>query len=199
MPIFPQTPRSVLRRLGENCVEEERLWARFVELYDPAIRSFIHLQEPDIPPEDVDDLVQESLARLVPVIRDKAYDFKKGRFCTLVAVTVRRLIIDRARARTVRRAEHTIPLDEAELETTAPSVAALIDMKWRLARHHAAIEQVFTKSALSDQSRRAYMLIEVDGLSITEVAAKLNLQPNAVRRIVSRVRKMIAGVEAEYE
>ena len=72
-------------------------------------------------------------------------------------------------------------------------------MKWRLARHHAAVEHVFAKSALSEQSRRVYLMSEVEGLAMKDIAAKLGRAPNAVRRIASHVRKMISAVEAECE
>lgn len=200
MAVFPQTPRTLIRRLGDlEEANDEALWARFVELYEPAIREFIRLQEPDMPAADRDDLVQETFARLVPALRNRVFDPKKGRFRTYLAVTVRRLMIDRLRALSARRTAGTVPLEDVEPVAEMPAAAELVDMKWRLARHHAAVEHVFAKSALSEQSRRVYLMSEVDGLAMKDIAAKLGLAPNAVRRIASRVRKMIAAVEAEYE
>ena len=200
MAVFPQTPRTLIRRLGDlEAANDEALWARFVELYEPAIREFIRLQEPDMRAADRDDLVQETFARLVPALRNRVFDPKKGRFRTYLAVTVRRLMIDRLRALSARRTAGTVPLEDVEPVAETPAAAELVDMKWRLARHHAAVEHVFAKSALSEQSRRVYLMSEVEGLAMKDIAAKLGLAPNAVRRIASRVRKMIAAVEAEYE
>ena len=200
MAIFPQTPKTLIRRLGElEAANDEALWARFVELYEPAIREFVRLQDPDMPAADRDDLVQDVFARLVPAVRTRTFDPRKGRFRTYLAVTVRRLMIDRLRALSARRMSAAVPIDDVEAEAATPTAAALVDMKWRLARHHAAVEHVFAKSALSEQSRRVYLMSEVDGLAMKDIAAKLGLAPNAVRRIASRVRRMIAAVEAEYE
>ena len=200
MAVFPQTPQTLIRRLGDlGAANDEVLWARFVELYEPAIREFIRLQEPDIPAADRDDLVQETFVRLVPALRNRVFDPKKGRFRTYLAVTVRRLMIDRLRTLSVRRAAGAVPLEDIELVAETPAVAELVDMKWRLARHHAAVEHVFAKSALSEQSRKVYLMSEVDGLAMKDIAVKLGLASNAVRRIASRVRKMIAAIEAEYE
>ena len=200
MAVFPQTPQTLIRRLGDlEAANDEVLWARFVELYEPAIREFIRLQEPDMPAADRDDLVQETFVRLVPALRNRVFDPKKGRFRTYLAVTVRRLMIDRLRTLSVRRAAGAVPLVEIELVAETPAVAELVDMKWRLARHHAAVEHVFAKSALSEQSRKVYLMSEVDGLAMKDIAVKLGLASNAVRRIASRVRKMIAAIEAEYE
>ena len=200
MAVFPTTPRTLIRSLGElDAATDEARWARFVELYEPAIREFIRLQDPDVPAADRDDLVQETFARLVPALRNRVFDPKKGRFRNFLATVVRRLMIDRLRAQSARRTDGTVPLEDVEPAAETPAAAELVDMKWRLARHHAAVEHVFAKSALSEQSRRVYLMSEVEGLAMKDIAAKLGLAPNAVRRIASRVRKMIAAVEAEYE
>ena len=200
MALFPQTPRTLIRSLGElDAATDEARWARFVELYEPAIREFIRLQDPDIPAADRDDLVQETFARLVPALRNRVFDPKKGSFHTFLSVIVRRLMIDRLRTLSARRTDGAMPLEDVEPAAETPAAAELLDMKWRLARHHAAVEHVFAKSALSEQSRRVYLMSEVDGLPMKDIAAKLGLAPNAVRRIASRVRKMIAAVEGEYE
>ena len=200
MAVFPQTPETLIRSLGElDEKTDEARWARFVELYEPAIREFIRLQDPDIPAADRDDLVQEALARLVPALRNRVFDPKKGRFRNFLSTVVRRLMIDRLRALAARRTDGAVPLDDVEPVAETPAAAELVDMKWRLARHHAAVEHVFAKSALSAQSREVYLMSEVEGLAMKDIAAKLGLAPNAVRRIASRVRKMIAAVEAEYE
>ena len=200
MAVFPLTPRTLLRRLSDfRQADDELLWARFVELYESAVREFIRLQDSEIPAADVDDLVQETLSRLVPALRNRVFDPRKGRFRAYLAMTVRRLMIDRLRALAIRRTDRMVPVAELDLTAATPTAAALVDMKWRLARHHAAVEHVFAKSALSEQSRQVYLMSEVDGLPMKDIAVKLGLAPNAVRRIASRVRKMIAAVEAEYE
>ena len=198
MAVFPETPRTLIRSLADLAAgADEAAWARFVELYEPAVREFVRLQDPDMPAADRDDLVQEAFARLVPALRNRVFDPRKGRFRTFLSVIVKRLMIDRYRALSVRTG--AVPIEEAEPAAESPAAAALVDMKWRLARHHAAVEHVFAKSALSEQSRKVYLMSEVEGLAMKDIAAKLGLAPNAVRRIASRVRKMIAAVESEYE
>ena len=200
MSMFPETPRTLIRSLADLAAgADEAAWARFVELYEPAVREFIRLQDPDLSAADRDDLVQETFARLVPALRNRVFDPKKGRFRNFLATVVRRLMIDRLRAQSARRTDGTVPLADVEPAAETPAAAELVDMKWRLARHHAAVEHVFAKSALSEQSRRVYLMSEVEGLAMKDIATKLGLAPNAVRRIASRVRKMIAAVEGEYE
>lgn len=200
MAVFPQTPRTLLASLADlDAKAEEAAWERFAELYEPAIREFVRLQGPDMPKADVDDLAQETLVRLVPVLRERRFNPGKGRFRTLLAVIVRRLMIDRLRALAVRPAGAALPLEEVEVAAETPTAAALLDMKWRLARHHAAVERVFSRSALSEQSRRVYLLSEVENLSDKEISKRLGLACNAIRRIRSRVKKMVAAVESALQ
>ena len=81
----------------------------------------------------------------------------------------------------------------------SPAATELLDVKWRLACHHAAVERVFSQSALSAQSRRVYAMMEIEGLSAGEIAVRTGLAANAVRRIISRVRRMVAAVESELD
>jgi len=200
MGLYPNTPRTLLRSFAELAdADEESAWTRFVELYAPAVREFVRMQDSDMPSADVDDLVQETMARLVPALREGRFDPARGRFRTFLSVIVRRLMIDRLRRLSVCPFDACVPIEDVDPVAETPSAAALLDMKWRLARHHAAVERVFAHSALSTQSREVYLLGEVEGLSARDIAARMGLAANAVRRILSRVKKMIAAVEAEYQ
>ncbi len=200
MSIFSPTPRTLIRSLRDLADgQDEARWARFVELYEPAIRDFIRLQDPDMPEADRDDIVQETFVRMVPAIRNGVFDPSKGRFRNFLATVVRNLMVDRLRANAVRSSAAALAAAERLSGTESPAAAELLDVKWRLARHHAAVERVFERSALSEQSRRVYAMMEIDGLSTGEIVARTGLSANAVRRIISRVRRMVAAVEAEYD
>jgi len=200
MSVFAPTPHDLIHSLKEVDAEhDEARWARFVELYEPAIREFIRLQDPDIPKADRDDLVQETFARIVPSIRNGVFDPARGRFRNFLSTVVRHLMIDRLRTQAIRRSPTALEAAERLSGSEAPAAGELLDIKWRLARHHAAVERVFSQSALSEQSRRIYAMTEIDGLSVREISARTGLAANAIRRILSRVRRMIAAVESEYD
>ena len=152
-----------------------------------------------MPEADRDDIVQETFVRMVPAIRNGVFDPSKGRFRNFLATVVRNLMVDRLRAIAVRRSATAVAAAERLSGAESPAAAELLDVKWRLARHHAAVEHVFAKSALSEQSRRVYAMMEMDGLSAVEISARTGLAANAVRRIISRVRRMVAAVEAMYD
>ena len=200
MSVFPHTPHELIRSLRDIADgQDEARWARFVELYEPAIRDFVRLQDPDMSEADRDDIVQDAFVRIVPAIRNGIFDPGKGRFRNFLAAVVRHLMVDRLREIAVRNSETAVAAASRLSGTMGPAAAELLDVKWRLARHHAAVELVFAQSALSEQSRRVYTMKEIDGLSTGEIAARTGLAANAVRRIISRVRQMVAAVEAMYD
>lgn len=179
--------------------EDEAEWARFVELYGPAIGKFVRLLGSDIPEADVDDMVQETLVKLVALLRDKAFDPQRAKFSTWLGAIIRRQMVDRMRRRQARKLDSHVQLDD-EIPAAADSdPAAKLDVVWRLARHQTAVRQVFTKSALSLQSQRIYLMATADGLSPKEIARRLGLKENVVRSIRSRVAKMIEAVECQFE
>lgn len=199
-PFWPQTPRSILTRLASLAAgEDEAEWARFVELYGPAIDRFVRMQDPAMTDEDVEDMVQDTLAKLVPLLRRKAFNPRRAKFSTWLGTIVRRQMVDRMRRRKVRNMDAHVPLTPEMAPSDVPDPAEKIDRDWRLACQQAAVRHVFTHSALSEQSRRIYRMSTEDGLSTKEIAHRLGLAENAVRAIRSRVARMIAAVARQFD
>lgn len=202
MGLFPETPKSVIRRIADlRDGVDESAWERFAELYRPAIREFIRISSPALQEADVEDVTQDVFARLVAVFHQGTYDPSKGKFRTYLSTIVRRILIDRARRQEVRFAPgRALPLEAASgTAAETPDAAVLADLNWRIARHQAAVAHVFAKSALGEQARRIYVMSKTEGLSAAEIAERIGNKPNAVRAILSRVERMIAAVEGEYD
>ena len=203
MGLFPETPKTVLQRISDlQNGTDESAWGRFSELYRPAIREYVRITSPALPESDVDDVVQDVFARLVTVFRQGAFKHEKGRFHAYLSAIVRRILIDRARRLAVRfDPSKAVSIEDADdlVVAETPSAAVLADLNWRIARHQAAVAHVFAKSALGEQARRIYVLSETEGLSASEIGKRLGLKANVVRAIRSRVAKMIAAIEDEYE
>ena len=199
-PLWPQTPKSLLMRIADlTDGEDEAEWMRFVELYGPAIGRFVRLQDPDIPDPDVEDMVQETLVKLVPLLRRGTFDPQRAKFSTWLGTIVRRQMVDRLRRRKARNMDLQVQLNPGMVPATDSDPAAKLDLDWRLACHQASIQHVFAKSALSIQSRRIYLMATADGLPAKEIARRLGMKENAVRAVRSRVAKMIEAVERQFE
>lgn len=197
---WPKTPRSILTRIASLADgEDEAEWARLVELYGPAINRFVRMQDPGMPDADVEDMVQDTLAKLVPVLRNGTFDPRRAKFSTWLGTIIWRQMVDRMRRRTARNMDAQIQLTPDMLQSPAPDPAEKVDRDWRLACHQAAVRHVFARSALSEQSRRIYIMSADEGLSTKEIAQRLGLKENAVRTIRSRVAKMIAAVARQFD
>ena len=198
MNIFPETPQALLKKIAElSNGADEIVWKELIELYAPALRLFVKLRDSNLPDADVEDVVQEVFIKLVEVLRRQAYDNARGRFRAYLAVMVRRILVDRYRRRMARpdMDAAAAAIEELDREAASPDAGTILDAKWRLACHIAAERHVLEKSAISDQSREVYRLSSAEGLSNAQIAKRLGLKENSVRRIKSRVAAMVEAIE----
>ena len=194
--MIPDTPKTLLRKIAEYANGDDAAeWARFVELYTPVIRAFICARE-DVGESDAEDMVQEIFVRLVDVLRSGRYRPEKGRFRAYLGTMVRRLLIDRHR-REMARGE-MVPLDDVELLSETPDVAAYVDLHLKEARRAAAVEHVLSRTMLDARTVAAYREYALEDRPAAEVAERHGLTLNALRQIKHRVGRMIAAVEAVY-
>lgn len=202
MANFPDTPVSLLVRLASDRtgIRDEAGWTRLFELYAPAIKAFAEERGGEGESEDV---VQEIFMRLAEVLRDGRVKIggDAGKFRRYLATLVRNELVSRWRRRTARGEGATVPLDDAEAQAGAiddSDPAAIVDVKWRLARRKAAVEWVLTKTALSAQSKAVYRAYVLEERPIGEVAAAFGIPRNSVSQIKTRVERLIAAIETEY-
>jgi RNA polymerase sigma-70 factor (ECF subfamily) len=200
MGAFPDTPVTLLARIAVEATgqrTDEAAWVRLFNLYAPAIRRFAELQ--GTPSAESEDVTQEIFLRLVAILRGGRYRADAGRFRCYLATLVRNELVSRWRKVQARAA--CVPLDavpDEAIATLPPEAAALLDAKWRLARHEAAIEHALTKTALSRQSREIYRAYALEGRPIDEVASAFGVSRNVVAQVKTRVNRMVASLEAEY-
>ena len=209
MPAFPSTPTRLLRILASQPVseEDESAWEKFVELYEPVLRAYAAAEE--VPPDDIDDVVQDIFVRLVRVMRRDGYDRKQGRFRTYLRTIVRRVLIDRFRRQAADRAQLHEPLNEDETQVadtptqmgaaSLPDAVEAFEGKWRQAQFKALLDHVFNRTALSDQSRAIYRAYALEDGDVHEVARRFGVTPEVVRQVKSRVNRMIAALARRLE
>lgn len=200
MAVFPTTSTTLLQKMAaEKSGVDESAWNRFFELYAPAMRRFIELNDPT---HDSDDVVQDVCLKLVEILRAGAYDREKSHFRTFLALLIRRHLISLYRKDCARRVDAQTSLESLAVLGYEPSVPAeqpgVLDLTWARAKHEAAVEHVLTKTALSAQSRAVYLALVREGRSIADVAASFGIAENLVRQIRFRIDKRIALLEEEY-
>ena len=195
--IFPNTSITLLQSIAaEKTGGNEEEWARFFELYHPAMRRFVQMKTSR---NDVDDIVQDVLVKLVDVLRNGKYTPQPGvKFRSYLARLLYNELVSHFRRDQVRGDGNFVPVDDVDLPVDGDAAVA-IDIQWRLALHESAVEHVLTKTALAEQSKAVYRAYAVDERPIDEVAAEFGITKNYVSQIKTRVDRMVAAVEDQYK
>lgn len=195
MSAFPETPATLLIKLAAQVTgEDEANWARFVDLYVPAIRDFARHRGDG---RDVDDIVQEVLVGLVRVLRGNNFSVRegKGNFRAYLAKMIRSQLYMAYRREKARGLGLTVPIEDAEPSVPADIVTAAIDAEWAAARHRAAVEHVLTKTLVSDLNKRLYRAYVLEERPIGEVARAFGVTMNQVSQAKARIGRMVAAIE----
>lgn len=196
MSRIPETPVTLIARMAAQVTgEDEATWVKFFELYQPVIRHFAEFAGAR---SDIDDVVQDVLLKLVDVFRSGAYRPEKGRFRAFLATITRREVINRWQKAQARAADRHVSLNRTAAQEIAvpPEAAEILDAKWRLAQHAAAVEHVLTRTALAQRSKDVYRAYVLEEKPIGEVAKAFGVSRNVVSQIKTRVDAMIADFEA---
>jgi RNA polymerase sigma-70 factor (ECF subfamily) len=118
------TRRSLLLRLRDR--SDQEAWAEFVARYSPMIRRWCRRWFA----REVDDLVQEVLAKLVKSIEKFEYRPKPGRFRRWLKKLTRNLVLELCRRHPLRRPCATLE------ESALAAIEARTDLERRLAEQH---------------------------------------------------------------
>ena len=193
MSKIPDTPVTLIARMAAQITgEDEAVWVKFFDLYQPVIRHFAEYAGAK---SDTDDVVQDVLVKLVDVFRSGAYRPERGHFRSFLATITRREVINRWQKAQARAAGIHVPIDDVEL-AVPPEAAAMLDAKWRLAQCAAAIEHVLTRTALAQKSKAVYRAYVLEERPIGEVAKAFGVSRNVVSQVKTRVDAMIADFES---
>lgn len=199
MSSLPDTPVTMIARMAASMTgESEASWTRFFLLYQPVIRRFAEYAGAK---GEAEDIAQDVLVKLVSIFREGRFKPEKGRFRSYLATLTRREVINRwhkAQSRSVDR-HLSIDDDDSPLEVAVPSeTEAVLDAKWRMSRHDAAVAHVLTKTALAAKSKAIYKAYVQENRPIGEVAEEFGVPRNAVSQVKTRVERMIEDYERMF-
>lgn len=195
MSTFPPTSMSLIARIKDLPPGEDgAAWARFWDLYAPAMRAFAVFKGGTA---NADDIVMTVFGRLVEVLRSGQFDPTKGSFHSYLATMIYNEVHMQHRRDEVRKSDAHVPLDEAMSESLVAPPSNEVDADWRRAILQAATDHVLTKTALSERDRAVYAFYVQEGHDIEETAEKFRLTRNNVSQIKTRIEKRIAAIGKE--
>ena len=149
---------------------------------------------------DFDDLVQNVLLKLWRSIA--SYNPGKARFRTWLGVVVRNAVYDQFAETQRRRKLLQQELEFLQMleEEPASEIEHLIEQEWAEYVTSLAMERI--QKLFSDEAVKSFTMI-LDGTSAKEIAEELNLSPDSVYTLKSRVKarfiKEIKAVIDELE
>ena len=193
---FPSTSQTLLEKLATEITGGGgAAWTRFFELYTPAMKHFVrqidHVHDPD-------DVVQDVYVHLVKILSERRYDAEKSQFRTFLKMLIRRQIIRIYRHERSHGADLEVPLkSQTKASVVQPEQGLALDLAWIKARRAAAVEHVFTKTALSAKTKAVYRAHVIAGMPAAKTCEQFGIDGNYLRQIKFRVEKAIALVEAE--
>lgn len=191
--LFVKTQLTLLQRLGddESCQYNDD-WARFFDLYYPAMVKFVEIRNR----KDVsEDIAQRVFVKLVKIFREGRYQRQPGKsFHGYLMTLLRNELVDLDRYENARGEGLTVAIGE-ETVTLPEDVGARLDVRWRLARHQAAVEHVLTQTPVSEKHKAIYTAYVLEERPIDEVAAKFGVSKNDVSQIKTRIGRRVKAIE----
>ncbi len=151
-----------------NFSEPDRWFAEHVQPHEAALRGWLRARFPDV--TDVDDVVQESLTR---VLRARQ-TVRGGGAKAFLFTTARNLAIDQMRRRQVASIESIAEIEALSVYDDAPTAA-------ESAAHHQELEFLtLAIQSLPDRCRQVLTLRKIYGLSQRDIAAQLGISEHTV-------------------
>lgn len=189
MSVIPATPKTLLDQLSRRGELDEIKWQEFDRLYRPVVGFFLRQKFHSLI-SDYEDITQETMVKLVALLRGRKFDCERAKFRTYLYAIVYNLAVDWLRER--KRQEN---LSFEEVEWMAPERTSALEMmerQWWESCYEAARKHVLERVPLADGYREIYREIE-SGEKASEIAAKLGVSPDLVRQVKHRVGEMIAA------
>jgi RNA polymerase sigma factor (sigma-70 family) len=135
-----------------------------------------------IPAADVDDVIQESLLRVMNSSRDADVRHPKSYFFTVVKA----VIVDRGRHEAVRHRKDHCEMNEAYHPVDPICPCRVLEAKQSLLRVMARLD------AVPGRSRDMVLAVRLEGLTFREVAKRHNVSLSTVEKQVASVLAQLA-------
>jgi RNA polymerase sigma-70 factor (ECF subfamily) len=190
-----QTRASLLCAVRDP--KDEQAWASFAQRYERVIRACCRTQ--GLRPDEIDELTQSVLAKLVLVMPKFVYDPEAQGFRHWLRRVVVNTVRDywrREKRRSFDRGSGNTSMREALANLPAPAgfdvdamVLSLEEQLDRDRRVQEACERI--RQRIEDRTWQAFWLTTVEELRGKDVASRLGMEVAAVHMAKSRVLKMI--------
>ncbi len=195
MADIPKTSTTLLRDLASDT--QHARWGEFVARYRPMMEAFLRARFPSL---EADDLIQETLAALCPILPNYRYEPRaEGHFRNYLTGILRNKALQ-----ALRRARR---YEEAVAETAACRDDAVVgpeddaeERAWREGLFEVALRQVLADESIADRTKRIFERVALNGEAPEAVAESFKMSRHAVDqakgRVLARLRELVKKLEA---
>jgi RNA polymerase sigma-70 factor (ECF subfamily) len=169
-----------------NSSDTDRWFAEQVQPYEAALRGWLRARFPDL--TDVDDVVQEALARVV----NARATVRLGGVKAFLFATARNLVVDQIRRRRVASIESIAEIESLSVFDETPTAAE------STARHQEIELLTLAIQSLPDRCRQVLTLRKIYGLSQRDIATRLGISEHTVEAQVGVGMRRCAAFLARF-
>jgi RNA polymerase sigma-70 factor (ECF subfamily) len=187
-----RTRPSLIRRVRDP--KDGASWQEFVHFYEPLLRGYVRAR--GLPRDDVPDVVQEIFIKLLRAMPTFSLDQQRGRFRTWLYEVTMNVVRDRARRKA--SAERS---EDGWWTRFGKSIEAEAEPRedWTTAHLRRALElaQDLVKPQTNSRTWYCYEQRFLIGRSCADIAAELEITPNAVSANAGRVFERVSTLSVE--
>lgn len=194
-----ETRASLILRLQD--AHDVEAWGEFVELYSPVV--FRAAVARGLQVADADNIVQEVFLAVAKSVGRWLERSDRGPFRAWLLRIARNEAFDLINAKATRK----IGTDGSEGEHLLADVAAaedlssVLDVEYQRAIFEHAAQHV--RNAVAEHTWQAFWLTRIEGLSVEDAAARLNVRPGNIyfarSRVMARIKEFVQKHEANND
>lgn len=171
------TTETLLKGLAAG---NETRWARFYRDYAPFLENSVLHKFPSLSRTDAEEIVSDTLIDIAKMMPTYEYDkTRKGAFHSLLAKIAQNKAIDR-----IRKEERNAEL----IKTLAAEPLEIAAEDWQREIFNMALRRVYADPTIRETSKIAFRRVVQLGEDVAAVARDLDLEPNAIYQIRSRMK-----------
>jgi len=192
------TKTNSILLLGLADPADKVAWGEFDERYRPILVAFA--RRLGIHAAEAEDVAQETLLRVVEVLRAGAFDHERGRLRTWLFTIARSRVIDGrrwdGRRQGVRGDSGLVELPDEH------TLSRCFEEEWQRELLRAAFAELRATTRTDPRTLRAFELLVLEERRAAEVAKALDMQLNAVyvakHRTLERLRAILERLQEEF-
>ena len=176
-----QTRQTLIERLKDK--HDEESWKTFTQIYQRYI--YVVIRRMNINHSECEDLVQEVLFKIWNKLPDFQYSPDKAKFRTWLSLVIKNKVLNYLESQKSHINKINKAAEQPIKKVLEQEVDSIIRKEWENYVTNMAMEKI--KGSFPGQAIKVFEMT-LEGLSIQEIATKLDIKENTVYKSKNRVK-----------